>query len=76
MEKVVEVSYARKMKRNIRADGMNSVTLLHMLVITVTKNQENVEILMRLTGILNFVIRIRHFKEKINQAIQFFRCQG
>ena len=75
-EKGVEVSYARQLKRNVTIDGVRTVTLLPMWVITVTKNPENIAKLTGLTGILNFVIRIRDFKQKGNQAIQCFRCQG
>jgi hypothetical protein len=75
-EKGVDVSYARQLKRNETIDGVRSVTLLPLWVITVIKNPENIARLMGLTGILNFVIRIRNFKQKGDQAIQCFRCQG
>ena len=75
-EKGVEVSYARQLKRNVTIDGVRTGTLLPVWVITVTKNPENIARLTGLTGILNFVIRIRDFKQKGNQGIQCFRCQG
>ena len=70
------MSYARQIKVNVMIDGVRSVTVLPMWVLTGTKNSENVKCLLGLTEILNFVIRIRDFKQKINQAIQCFRYQG
>ena len=75
-EKGVEVSYARQLKRNVTLDVVRSVILLAMWVITVTKNPENIARLMGLTGILNFVTRVKYFKQKSNQANQCFRSQG
>ena len=68
-EKGVEVSYARQLKINLTLDGVRSVTLLQMWVITIIKEPENVARLMGLTGILNLVIRIRDFNQKCNQTI-------
>ena len=47
-----------------------------MWAIIVTKNPENIAKILGLTGTLNFVIRVRDFKKKGNQAIQRFCCQG
>ena len=55
----IEFSYVRKIKRNVMTEGVRSVTLLLLWVITITKNKENMERLKSLKGIFNLVIKVQ-----------------
>ena len=73
-EKRVETSYAQQLKRNVMIDGVRSVKLLPLWVITVARNEENINLLKSTTGILNFLIKIQDYKSK-DRIMQCFRCQ-
>jgi Arginine methyltransferase-interacting protein, contains RING Zn-finger len=75
-EKGIEVSHARQIKRNAVIDGVRTVTLLPLWVITVLKTEENITKLKATTGILNFLVRIQDYKTATNKIIQCFRCQN
>ena len=72
MEKGVETSYARQIKRNISIEGVKTVTPLWM--ITVARNEENINPLKKTTGTLNFLIKVQDYKSK-ERVMQCFRCQ-
>ena len=74
-EKRVEISRARHIKRNSIVDGVRSVSLLALWVISVLKTHENVEELKIINSILKFVVRIQEYKVT-NKLVQCFRCQG
>ena len=63
-EKGVETSYARQIKRNITIEGVKTVTLLPLRVITVARNEENIKLLKNTTGILKFLIKVQDYKSK------------
>ena len=63
-ENGVETSYARQLKINILIDGVRTVKLLPLWVITVAKIEDNVNLLRSTTGILNFLIKIQVYKSK------------
>jgi len=74
-EKGVVVSHARQIKRNVNIEGVRTTTLLPLWVVTILKTEENITLLKKTTGILNFVIKIQDYRAT-NRVMQCFRCQG
>ena len=59
-EKGIIVSNARQIKWKAMLYGVCIVTLLPLWVITILMTEENITDLKRLTGILNFVLKIQY----------------